>query len=73
LQSFERSDFATLLTQALDGAYGQSGDLMDFTVFERGAVKSFVGEEQRYGRHGFGGLAALMVADGFEVFALEFR
>ena len=46
---------------------------MDFTVFECGAVDTFVGEKQRHGRHGFGGLAALLVADGFEFFTLEFR
>lgn len=73
LQAFNRPDLATAFAQALDGAYGKSGGHMDLTVLERGAVKPFVGEEQRQGRHGFGGLAALLVADGFEFFTLEFR
>ena len=72
LQGFERPDFATAFAQALNGADAQSGDPMDFTVYHRRAVDTFVGEEQRHRGHGFGGLAALLVADDFELPTLEF-
>ena len=72
LQGLESPDFATAFAQALNGADGQSGDPMDFTVYQRRAVETFVGEEQRHRGNGFGGLAALLVADDFEFPTLEF-
>jgi hypothetical protein len=72
LKGIEWSNLATALTQALEAAYAKSGDLSDFPVLERGAMRSFVTKKQRYGRYGNGGLAALRVAESLELITLDF-
>ena len=73
LQGIKRPYLATAFTQALDGAYGQSGDLTDFQILQRRAMKPLVGEKQGHGSHGTGGLSALLIADGLEFVTLEFQ
>jgi hypothetical protein len=69
----ERPDFAATQSKAFEIADGDSGLSLDVGILHGRTMRAFVGKQQCDRTHDAGGLAALLIAEGFEFMAFGFR
>jgi hypothetical protein len=69
----ERPDLAATQAKTLEIADGDSGLSLNGGILHGRTMRAFVGEQQGDRTHDAGGLAALLIAEGFKFKALGFR
>ena len=69
----ERPDLAATQTETFEIANGDSGVYLNVGIFHGWAMRAFVRKQQGDSSHDTGGLAALLIAEGFEFITFGFR
>lgn len=69
----ERPDLAATQPEAFEVADGDSGVCLDVGILHCRSMRAFVGKQQGDRTHDTGGLATLLIAEGFEFMAFGFR
>lgn len=69
----ERTDLAATQAETFEVANGDSGVCLNVGILHGRTMRAFVGKQQGDCTHDAGGLAALLIAEGFEFMAFGFR
>ena len=69
----ERPDLTATQPETFEIADGDSGLRLNVGILHGWAMRAFVGKQQGDRTHDAGGLAALLIAEGFEFMAFGFR